>query len=378
MMSPGLVAAQEQFAEERVGGSVVSLPTSVDHETAALRVLGPGGYVLNKRFAAGQTLDADLLLEADSQINALPEGRYSYELFLNERSGQRSRQVGALVMRGGLLRVVPPPVEADVLAEGSISGPTASGDHDNFASIRFTGASGDSTRLNLNNSNSVSVGTDSWRVYNNIPAGRLEFRESSSMVRLAILKGGKVGVGTTLPMAPLEIAPASGNAAFRLNFPGGDTWAISNTGSDVTFNLIGSGGQETTYRERNDASGKATFEVQGSVKATNVKFSSARALKTGFEAIDTKQILAKLGQLEISSWEYKKGSPGRHVGPVAEDFRELFGLGDGTSISVVDAQGVTLAALQGLYETVQERDRYVEELEARVARLEELLLEGGD
>ena len=189
---------------------------------------------------------------------------------------------------------------------------------------------------------------------------------------------GQIGFGTANPQATLELAPPSGNAAFRLNFSGGESWTVANTGSIVTFNLIGSGGQETTFRERNDGSGKATFEVQGSVKATNVSFSSARALKTAFEAVDAQEMLAKLGQLEISSWEYKEGSPGKHVGPVAEDFQELFGLGDGKSISVVDAQGVTLAALKGLYESVQERDRYIEQLEARLAKLEQLMLEAGD
>ena len=70
-----------------------------------------------------------------------------------------------------------------------------------------------------------------------------------------------------------------------------------------------------------------------------------------------------------------------HVGPVAEDFRDLFGLGDGKTISTVDASGVTLAALKGLHQLVQDKDAEIaamkqanESMAERLARLEALLL----
>ena len=42
------------------------------------------------------------------------------------------------------------------------------------------------------------------------------------------------------------------------------------------------------------------------------------------------------------------------MGPVAEDFKDAFGLaGDGRSIGTVDADGVALAAIQGLNQKLE-------------------------
>jgi hypothetical protein len=141
----------------------------------------------------------------------------------------------------------------------------------------------------------------------------------------------KVGIGTNTPGAPLEINPASGNAAFRLNVTGGTNWAISNTGNVVTFNQIGSGGQETTFRQRNDGfGGLPTFSVQGTAEATQHINSSSRELKTDFAELDSREVLAKLSEMPVSSWRYKtEDESTRHFGPVAEDFQQVFGLGNG-------------------------------------------------
>jgi hypothetical protein len=47
----------------------------------------------------------------------------------------------------------------------------------------------------------------------------------------------------------------------------------------------------------------------------------------------------------------------RHLGPTAQDFYEVFGLGDDDKyISTVDADGVALAAIQALYELIKEKE----------------------
>ena len=185
----------------------------------------------------------------------------------------------------------------------------------------------------------------------------------------------RVGIGTQTPGAPLEINPASGNAAFRLNFTGDTTWTISNTGDIITFNMIGSGGQETTFRERLDGNGgKATFDVQGSVKGTKFINSSSRELKTNFSPIDSRVVLAKLSALPVTSWNYKSDKlERRHYGPVAEDFQAAFGLGDGKTISTIDQAGVAFAAIKGLHELVVERDAEIDELRAEIEALRQLI-----
>ena len=73
----------------------------------------------------------------------------------------------------------------------------------------------------------------------------------------------------------------------------------------------------------------------------------------------------------------------RHIGPVAEDFHEAFGLSDPKSISGSDARGITFAAIQGLHQIVREKDAEIAELQAaneqfavRLAKLEEQLAKG--
>lgn len=78
--------------------------------------------------------------------------------------------------------------------------------------------------------------------------------------------------------------------------------------------------------------------------------SSSRALKTAFESIDAGDVLTRLLALPLTRWQYRESpAEGVHLGPVAEEFHAAFGLGaDGQAISTVDANGVALAAIQGL------------------------------
>ena len=54
--------------------------------------------------------------------------------------------------------------------------------------------------------------------------------------------------------------------------------------------------------------------------------------------------------VRIETWSYKTQSDAiRHIGPTAQDFRAAFGLGESERhISSVDAEGVSLAAVQAL------------------------------
>jgi Chaperone of endosialidase len=77
---------------------------------------------------------------------------------------------------------------------------------------------------------------------------------------------------------------------------------------------------------------------------------SSRSLKAGFTAVSPAVILRKVAALPVTSWHYKAEPDVRHIGPVSEDFRRSFGVGENSkSIGTVDADGVALAAIQGLY-----------------------------
>lgn len=100
---------------------------------------------------------------------------------------------------------------------------------------------------------------------------------------------------------------------------------------------------------------------------------SDRNLKEDFAPVDTGRLLQQLAQMPVTSWTMV-GDVERttHLGPTAQDFHAAFGLGnDDTTINSVDAQGVALAAIQGLYELVQAQSAQIASLEAALAGMGE-------
>jgi hypothetical protein len=106
---------------------------------------------------------------------------------------------------------------------------------------------------------------------------------------------------------------------------------------------------------------------------------SARAAKTDLAPVDGGEVLARLAALPLATWSYRGQEGVRHIGPVAEDFAAVFevGLADGY-ISTVDADGVALAALQGLHALVEAQQARIAALEARLAALEAGRAPSGD
>jgi hypothetical protein len=89
---------------------------------------------------------------------------------------------------------------------------------------------------------------------------------------------------------------------------------------------------------------------------SNCSFASSRALKTAKVEIDTASVLAGVAALPLDSWRYKPETgleQQTHIGPYAEDFRRAFGVGDGVTISTIDAVGVCLAAIKALSDKVE-------------------------
>ena len=73
---------------------------------------------------------------------------------------------------------------------------------------------------------------------------------------------------------------------------------------------------------------------------------SDRNRKENIRSIDQSEILNKLLDIPVSSWNYI-GDDTPHVGPMAQDFYDAFRLGSSdTGISGIDMQGVLLAAIQ--------------------------------
>ncbi len=100
--------------------------------------------------------------------------------------------------------------------------------------------------------------------------------------------------------------------------------------------------------------------------------SSDRAAKDNFTTVDGNMILAQLAEIPVSSWNYKNESESiRHIGPVAQDFYAAFGLGDSDkTIGTIDADGISLAAIQALYSRSQDLESENSALRQELAGLE--------
>lgn len=104
---------------------------------------------------------------------------------------------------------------------------------------------------------------------------------------------------------------------------------------------------------------------------------SDRNQKEHFAAVDVQEVLTKVATLPIEKWNYKDQNPTiRHIGPMAQDFAAAFKVGeDDRFIEVVDANGVALAAIQGLYKLLQDKDAEFSAMRAELDELKQQMLE---
>ncbi len=191
---------------------------------------------------------------------------------------------------------------------------------------------GDSPAIRLEQDNSAGFNPQTWDIAANETSffvrdvtgdSSLPFRifPGASSGSLIIAGSSNIGVGTTSPAAKLHVA-------------GGD------------------------------------LRVDGSVYQL-----SSRAAKTDFVSLDADTLLNMLSSLDLSSWRYRsQGDSGRHFGPTAEDFYQLFGFGQSDRhISVSDMAGVALGAAQALQQQLAAKDEELEQMNARLERLERML-----
>jgi hypothetical protein len=201
---------------------------------------------------------------------------------------------------------------------------------------------------------------------------------------------------------------SAGENTFNIRAEGGvhlstDTSQFFGSATRQMLNLWGTaygiGVQSSTHYARTDAAGSFSWFRGGTHSSSantpgaggvemmrltsgglrvNGTFVSAsdRNLKENFQPVRPRDVLEKVAALPLSQWNYKDDPGARHVGPMAQDFHAAFGVGpDDRHIATVDADGVALAAIQGLNEKVEEQTAALHERDARIARLEADLAE---
>lgn len=134
------------------------------------------------------------------------------------------------------------------------------------------------------------------------------------------------------------------------------------------------GGVHSNTQNDPGAGGVVAMTLTSGGLTVNGTFVSAsdRNVKEDFQPVDPQAVLAKVVALPLSEWRYKDDEErSRHLGPVAQDFHAAFGLGaDDKHIATVDADGVALAAIQGLNQKLEDENAQLRE---RLARLEQLV-----
>ncbi len=213
-------------------------------------------------------------------------------------------------------------------------------------------------------------------VHGKTTSGYAGFFEGSIKTTGTIEIGGTIYFGTdTRQMLHLYsttygIGVQNSTEYFRSN--SGFAWYKGGSHND-TANNPGTGG---TRLMKLDSAGNLT--------ATSFNPTSDRNAKSNFAAVNPREVLNKLNALPIETWSYKAdGEPVRHIGPVAQDFKAAFDLGaDDLHISTVDADGVTMAAIQGLYRMMMEKeqqnaekDRQIDELAHKLEEMQTQLAE---
>jgi hypothetical protein len=148
--------------------------------------------------------------------------------------------------------------------------------------------------------------------------------------------------------------------------------AIRQYRSHHLIDAYGPGNSKPVFSLLNDG----TIGTNGTIYSRGIALTSDRNAKKNFSSIDPQNVLEKVAAMPITRWNYKTDSSKvTHVGPMAQDFHAAFGLngGDDKHISVVDAQGVALAAIQGLNQKLEAEKAENAKLRSSLTDLEKRL-----
>jgi trimeric autotransporter adhesin len=151
----------------------------------------------------------------------------------------------------------------------------------------------------------------------------------------------------------------------KANHNGAFVWADS-TGNDFVSTLANQFNVRASGGIRLFTNSAATIGVSLNANDGSWNSLSDKNAKTNIVPVDTRDILERLVAIPIATWNYKGvKQPIRHIGPMAQDFFAAFRVGkDDKHIGSVDADGVALAAIQGLYRKMQAQQLQIDELKS--------------
>ncbi|MEM6455356.1 MAG: tail fiber domain-containing protein [Acidobacteriota bacterium] len=270
-------------------------------------------------------------------------------------------------------------------------------------------ANGDSPTLRLEQNGSSGFTPQTWDLAGNetnffvrdVTNGStlpIRVRPGAPTSSIDIAASGNVGIGTASPDASLDVEGSDGSTQVRVtelsttsatrelllmsNF-GRARMALENTnvggaGSKWVYDV--NNGGNFAIIDTNDATVEMLLTNAGNMTiAGTLTENSDRHSKTNVAQVDPAQVLDSVLTLPISTWSYLNGDPDvQHLGPMAQDFYALFGLGIAENkIATIDVAGVAIAAIQGLNEKLEAKDAEIEMLKAQNAAIEDVKAELG-
>lgn len=186
------------------------------------------------------------------------------------------------------------------------------------------------------------------------------------------LQGDALNIGSNLPSQAgsfLGTGMQAGNSVVGNNIANQNSWrsniGIMNTGYEGAMtgwnnsaNIWRNIGKDRTdmlnYSDKMKADSMSSMMGgAGQLLGAGMGLLSSKDAKE--DKREVRGVLEALKEMPVEAWSYKEGmgDGGEHVGTYAEDFKKATGLGDGKSINVIDALGVTMGAVKELAEKVE-------------------------
>ena len=227
--------------------------------------------------------------------------------------------------------------------------------------------------------------------------GALGSTSSSQMLALRWNSSQQVAIGGGTPDSVLTVAGAGAGisaetvARFRNTSasqhtaiavdaaPGRDAVIyLGNNGTRAWDIRYDEGSGELQFRTQTDNDVRMWLTRNGDLNIDGTyRPISDRNKKAGFTPVDVDSVLAKVAALPLTTWHYTNDVAATpHLGPMAQDFHAAFGLGgDDKTIATVDADGVALAAIQGLHRKTEALTAENVELRGELTELRTLVLQ---
>lgn len=298
-------------------------------------------------------------------IDAVPDGSQAFQLSVGGKQGLYVHTGGygnstRAVLGGGSNTVVSP---GDVIVGGE--------DNETYAGGAVVGGTGNVAGVPGAGHTAVLGGTDNGAHADDaVVLGGLENlvegkRAIAGGLNSNVTEDRSVGLGYRARVTNTGSFLWADSSTFG---PGGDERDFDSVADDEFAARATGGVRFVTGIDVNDdpSSGVTVGSGEGSWSSL-----SARAAKSNVDAVEPTEVLAGVESLDVATWNYDGNGDVPHMGPMAEDFHDAFGLGgDEHRISTVDADGVALAAIQGLAERNAETSERVDVTNDRVDELE--------